>query len=107
MQLYLVYVTVGGIVEARQIAHEVVRDGLAACANMVERIGSIYRWEGTIEEADETLLLFKTSEGRLQALIDRVRTLHSYELPAITAIPLAAGNPAYLDWIAAETSDPR
>ena len=107
MQLYLVYVTVGSMAEARQIAHEVVGEGLAACANLIERIGSIYRWENKIEEADETLLLLKTSESRLAALIDRVQALHSYEIPAISAIPVAAGNPDYLAWVAAETSDPR
>ncbi len=65
---------------------------------------STYRWQGGVEQADEVLLLIKTTADRLDALTVRLRTLHPYELPELIAVEVRAGLPAYLEWVAAETA---
>jgi periplasmic divalent cation tolerance protein len=66
---------------------------------------SIFRWEGRVEEASEAVLLVKTSADRSQAVLDRVKELHSYDCPCVVFWPLSGGNPDYLDWIRRESSD--
>ena len=88
---------------ARRIAEALVAEGVAACVNVMPAVHSVYRWQGKVERAEETLLLVKTTPERFAALRDRVVALHPYELPELVAVEIAAGLPAYLDWIAAET----
>ena len=78
-------------------------EGLAACVNILPGMRSIYRWQGAVESADELLLLIKTSVRRVEAMTSRICQLHPYELPEVIAVEVAAGLPAYLAWIAAET----
>ena len=66
---------------------------------------STYRWDGAIEHADEVLLLAKTWDDRLEALVATLRARHPYEVPEIMAVPAAGGLAAYLDWVRAETRD--
>jgi periplasmic divalent cation tolerance protein len=89
---------------ARRIAEALVAEGLAACVNVMPAVHSVYRWQGRVERADETLLLAKTTAARFPALRDRIAALHPYELPEVVAVEIAAGLPAYLAWIAAQTS---
>lgn len=100
----LVYVTCGSLDQARQIGRAVVEARLAACANILDGMKSIYRWEGRVEEADEILLLLKTSASLVDALTECVTALHSFDLPCVVEIPLAGGNADYFAWIAGETS---
>ena len=100
---YFVYVTVGGEDEARAIARALVGERLAAGANLVPGLRSIYRWRGEVREAVEVALVLKTRAALVDRVIARVKALHGYECPCVVAWPIAAGNPAYLDWIAAET----
>lgn len=88
---------------ARRIAECVVDERLAACANVLPGMHSVYRWQGQVERADEALLLIKTSRERLPALTGRVLALHPYELPELVAVEAAGGSPAWLDWVLAET----
>lgn len=104
MSASVVYVTASSREEALAIGRAVVSERLAACANLIGAIRSIYWWEGKIDEGDEALLILKTTEDRLAALIERIRGLHSYTTPCVTAWPIAAGNPDYLAWIEAETT---
>ena len=60
---------------------------------------SIYRWQGKVEEAQETLLVLKTARARFKEIVDRVRALHPYELPEVVAVPIEAGFDGYLDWV--------
>ena len=78
-----VYATFGGEDEARNIARTVVDERLAACANLLGTIGSIYRWEGRIEETQETAAIFKTARARSRMLVDRICAVHSYVMPAV------------------------
>lgn len=96
----VVLVTCGSAKDARRIARALVEKRLAACGNILEApVRSIYRWKGKVETAREYLLLIKTSRGRLAALQDEVKRLHSYDVPEIIALPIAKGSPEYLKWI--------
>jgi periplasmic divalent cation tolerance protein len=101
MRSLMVEITAPSPEEAERIGRTLVEERLASCANLVPGIRSIYRWQGRVEEAAETMLLVKTAEASLPALIDRVRSLHSYDCPCIAAVPIVGGNPAYLAWIEA------
>jgi periplasmic divalent cation tolerance protein len=104
MPAFVVYITASSREEALAIGRSVVGERLAACANVIGGLRSIYWWEGDISEDDEVLLILKTTEALLAALIERVRALHSYTTPCITAWPIAAGDSDYLAWIEAETA---
>lgn len=106
MGCLMVEITAGSFEEAERIGRTLVEERLAACANLLRGLGSIYRWKGRVEEAEETLLLVKTTEAALPALSDRVRALHSYACPCIAAWPIEGGNPDYLAWIEAECVGP-
>ncbi len=88
---------------AEKLAWSLVEERLAACVNILAPCRSVYRWRGAIESADEYPLLIKTSVERYPALELAIRRAHPYELPEIIAVPLAAGLPGYLEWVAAET----
>src|SRR5271163_244898 len=98
----VVLVTCGSRKEARKIAHALVGQRLAACVSEIGiPVASTYRWKGRIESAKEFLLLIKTTKRRFAAVRDAVRKLHSYEVPEVIVLPVAAGSRAYLDWITA------
>ena len=88
---------------AHELARTLVEERLAACVNVVPGLRSLYRWQGKVHEDAEALLLLKTTAVRYQALQERLRALHPYELPEIVAVPVSAGLPAYLEWVAAQT----
>lgn len=92
---------------ARQIAHALVEERLAACVNLVEPIESIYRWQGAIEQSAEVMLILKTIRSRLPALERRLRELHPYELPELLAWESAAGSADFIDWVIGQTRRPR
>jgi periplasmic divalent cation tolerance protein len=98
-----VYATAGDADEARRIGRAVVEERLAACANVIDGMKSIYWWQGAVQEGNETVLILKTTEARVDALISRIKALHSYDCPAIVSFPIAAGFEGFLDWIEAET----
>ena len=87
------------------IARTGVEERLAACANIIDGMRSIYWWEGNVTEDGETVLILKTTRDGVAPLTERVKALHSYDLPCVVEIPLGGGNAAYFDWIAAETTD--
>ena len=91
--------TVGSLEEGRRIARELVERRLAACVNLVPELTSVYRWEGAVQEAEEVLLVMKTTEARLAALEAAVRELHSYEVPEFVALRVEAGSRPYLKWL--------
>ncbi len=103
MAVMFVYVTAADADEARRIGRAAVTERLAACANVLAGMRSIYWWDGDVQEADEAMLILKTTAARLDALMTRVKELHSYECPCIEALPVAGGNPDFLAWVARET----
>jgi len=100
-----VYATFADADEAARIARTLVEERLAACANILGPIRSIYRWEGRIEDASEVAALFKTRADRADALIARLAELHSYEVAAAAVFPIANIHPPFGAWIEAETAE--
>ncbi len=86
--------------QARQIGAALVERQVAACVNLLPGVESIYRWQGKVERAGEVLALIKTT--RYPDLEAALKELHPYEVPEILAMPVAAGLPAYLAWLAGE-----
>jgi periplasmic divalent cation tolerance protein len=85
---------------ADRIAHTLIEEKLAACANVIPAVHSIYRWKDKIETAGEVIALFKTTPERQAAFQEKLRSLHPYEVPEIVFVPVAGGLPAYLRWVA-------
>ena len=85
---------------ARHISNRLVSERFAACANMLPAVESIYRWKENVENANETLVLFKLREDRQSAFQDKLRSLHPYEVPEIIFVPVSSGLPEYLRWVA-------
>ncbi len=104
MDAYWVYVTTKDADAARAIAKTVVGERLAACANILGAVESIYWWQGELCEGAEVALVLKTSDRCKESLINRIKALHSYDCPCIVCLPIADGNRDFLDWIANETS---
>ncbi|CAN0334638.1 unnamed protein product [Discosporangium mesarthrocarpum] len=102
-EIRLIYITTDGPEEARIIGRALVEARLAACANILDPMTSIFRWDGKVQEGRETVLITKTAAALVDALTEKVRDLHSYDCPCIVALPVDGGNPAFLEWIAAET----
>lgn len=103
MDCSLLYMTAGTADEARRIAAALVAERLVACANVIDGMNSIYRWEGEVRTDSEAVLIAKTRTALVDTVTARVRALHSYSCPCVVALPIAGGNPAFLDWIAQET----
>ena len=103
MPVMFVYATASDTAEALRIGRTVVEERLAACANVLGGMRAVYWWQGAVQEGGEAVLILKTTDDRLGALIDRVRDLHSYECPCIEALPVIDGNQHFLDWVASET----
>ena len=97
--LILVYVTVPDRACAMSLAREVVDVGLAACANILPNMTSIYFWNGAVEEAEEIILLLRTRADLFDKLEEKIRAMHPYDVPCIVALPLSHGSKAYLEWI--------
>lgn len=95
----IVYITTSNIEEAKDLVEVIVKERLAACANVVERVDSTYWWRGALERDSESLIILKTREDKLDELIKRVKQLHSYENPEIVAVPILKGSGEYLAWI--------
>jgi len=84
---------------AQRISNQLVTEKLAACANILPAIESVYRWKGEIETGNETLVFFKLSEDQQSTFQEKLRSLHPYEIPEIIFVPVSAGLPEYLRWV--------
>jgi len=97
----IVLTTVANPEEAEHLSRTLVEERLAACVTMIPAAQSIYRWQGKIESANETLLLIKTGTEQLAALEARLHELHSYEVPEFLVLEVDASSRPYLDWMQA------
>lgn len=104
--LRLLYVTTKNIEEARWIGHQLVERRLVACANILPKMESIYRWNGGIQRDEECVLILKTQESRVQEATKAIVELHSYEVPCVVSLPIDAGSGPYLDWLRNESTAP-
>lgn len=100
----VVFVTASGKKEAQKIADGLIGEKLAACVTIVESVASVYWWQGKIEKSKESLLIIKTKKSLAGRLIKKVKSLHSYTVPEVIALPVIAGNKDYLKWIHGSTT---
>jgi periplasmic divalent cation tolerance protein len=99
MSVISVYAVFANAEEAERIGRTMVEERLAACVNILGSIHSIYRWQGDVETADEVAAIFKTSHARADALITRIASLHSYDVPCVATWPIDKIFAPYADWV--------
>lgn len=102
-----VFVTCPSASEARAIARSLINKRLVACANILSGVDSIFRWNGKIDRSAEALMICKTEAGNFKAVEKEVKRVHSYEVPEVIAMPIAAGSDSYLGWISASVKGAR
>jgi periplasmic divalent cation tolerance protein len=102
----LVYTTYPSIVEAEQAGRALVERQLCACVNILSGMISHYRWQGAVERAEEVVMIIKTRASLVEPVRVAVKEMHSYATPAFLVIAVESVDPAYLDWLLAETTLP-
>lgn len=95
----VLFITTKDIDEAQKIAKHLVEQKLAACVNIVNGVKSIFGWEGKIEKSEEALMIVKSQKRLLPEIIKSVKSLHSYTVPEVIALPILDGNEDYLKWL--------
>ena len=103
MSVLVVFSTFPNADKAAEVARTLVTEGLAACANLVGPVRSIYRWKGEVQDDTETLAVIKTTRESFEAMRARLVELHPYEVAEVIALPVEAGHAPYLEWVEAET----
>ncbi len=93
--------------EAQAIATALVTDRLAACVQILGPVTSTFRWQGAVQTSDEWLCVAKTRQTLYDQVEQTIRRLHTYDTPEIIATAIVEGSPSYLDWLAAETDEPK
>lgn len=106
MNAHFIYITAGSKDEARTIGRELVKSRLAACVNIIDHMHSMYWWDGEIQDDNEVVMIAKTKEALVPELVEKVKSLHSYDVPCVVSLRVEGGNPAFLDWIVQETKEP-
>lgn len=99
----VIFITASSKEEAQKIGGNLVELKLAACANILSPIQSIFRWQGKVCDEPEVLMILKSVKSNLDIIIEKVKQLHSYDVPEIIALPIIAGSDEYLNWIKEET----
>jgi periplasmic divalent cation tolerance protein len=102
MEINMIYITAGSKDEAVMIGKALINARLAACVNIIENMYSMYIWDEILQDANEIILIAKTTKERVPDLIEKVNALHSYKCPCIVSLPVSDGNPAFLKWVADE-----
>ena len=104
MTTRFLYVTAANADEAKTIGEALVKERLAACANIIGPVASIYWWQGQMQRDSEAVLIAKTRADLVERVVARVKALHSYTVPCVVSLAIEQGNPDFLRWIEAETS---
>ena len=99
----IIYSTTSNAEEAKKIAKSLVEEKLVACVNIIPNITSIYRWQGKIEEDSECVLIAKTTDKNVEKAINKIKDLHSYDVPDIISFPITKGLNEYLQYVEDET----
>lgn len=102
-RLRLIYITAKDKRQAARIGRVLVRERLAACANIIGRIDSVYWWNGAVQSDVEAAVILKTRRALVRKLVERVKGLHSYTVPCVVSLPIDGGNGDFLQWIGRET----
>ncbi|MBN2200650.1 divalent-cation tolerance protein CutA [bacterium] len=99
----VIFTATGSEEDALRIGRALVSEGLAACVNVIPSARSLYRWKGVLCDEREALLLIKSRRDLFSALRERIRSLHSYELPEVIMLTVQDGDETYLEWIRTAT----
>lgn len=99
----LIYVTAADGASAKALGRALVAVRLVACANVIEGMTPIFRWEGELREGSEAVLIAKTRRSLVEAVTRFVQERHDYDCPCVVALPIEGGNPDFLAWIEEET----
>ncbi|MBM4153376.1 MAG: divalent-cation tolerance protein CutA [Kiritimatiellaceae bacterium] len=99
MKINWIYITTASREEAEKIAETVITEKLAACANLLGDVTSMFHWKGTLCREKEAVLILKTTEALTEELMARVKSLHSYECPCIVVLPIEQGHLPFLQWV--------
>ncbi len=95
----VIFVTAPNKKEATRIAEALVKSKLVACVNIIDKIQSLFWWEGKVDSAKESLLIIKTTKSKLPKVVKTVKSRHTYQVPEIIALPIIGGYKPYLKWI--------
>jgi periplasmic divalent cation tolerance protein len=101
-ELLTVFMTAPDVEVAERMGRILVEERLIACANVVQDVISLYRWEGEVQRDSEALVIMKTTADALPALEARAVELHPYDVPEVLAVPVVGGHGGYMDWVRAE-----
>lgn len=104
MKISLIYITIDSYEAAEILGKKLVEENLVACVNILPGMTSFYRWQGAIETAKETVMIAKTQVSLVDQLTMRVKSLHSYTVPCVVAVPIEGGNSDFLKWVERATS---
>ena len=107
MEFCWLYITARDRRQGRKLGRALVEARLAACANVIAGVESFYWWEGRLAADNEVVVIAKTRADLVQAAVERIKAVHSYSVPCVVALPIVAGNPDFLAWLARETARPR
>ncbi len=102
MKTILVYMTAGSPEEAKKIGKALLEAKLVACVNIIDNMNSMYVWKGEVKDEKESVIIAKTAENMLPELMEKVKSVHSYEIPCIVAVPIEDGYPPFLRWVERE-----
>lgn len=106
--IVLLYCTTANVEEAEKIAEAVVGQRLAACANILPGMRSLYWWQGRLEKGEEAVLILKTRTNLVESATAAIKKIHSYSVPCVLPLHVGeGGNPDYVDWLLAETARPQ
>jgi periplasmic divalent cation tolerance protein len=95
----VIFITASDKKEAQNIARRLLKDKLVACVNIIDKIESFFWWQGKIDKAKETLLIVKSHKSKFRKIVKLVKSIHSYEVPEIIALPVVSGEKRYLRWL--------
>ncbi|MBU0709919.1 MAG: divalent-cation tolerance protein CutA [Candidatus Omnitrophica bacterium] len=95
----VIFITAANKKEAKLIARQLIKDKLAACVNVLDKVESLFWWQGKVDSAKEVLLIVKSKKEKLKKIIKTVKSLHSYQVPEVIALPIVGGFGPYLRWI--------
>ena len=105
-QIIFAYIITKNKIEAKKIAKVLLKERLCACVNIFDKMSSMYWWKNKIEEANETVLIAKTTKNKFSKLSARVKQLHSYDCPCILQIDVTGGDKEYINWLTANLKSP-
>ena len=103
MKIYFIYVTFGSLIEAKKLGKKLVKEKLAACTNIIPTIYSTYVWQNKTMIDKECSMIVKTSKSKVKAAIKFIVKKHSYECPAVSAIPIDFAHKDFQKWINEQT----